>query len=439
MTRQCGDALGAGEAGAAADGGVLRWLLLAYLVLLPVQIDTPFDLRLAPSDLFLLAAAVAGLGVWRVGGAAWSPWHVALLALFILWPLGNLLQNGSISRYVLLNKMVGMAALFTSYVCLTSLSYTWGDVRRFLRVFAVAVVLQNALATAAFLWCRYGGGPNARLGFLLSDNYDRLSGMLVDPNAYGGLLAVAYAVLLLDGEGRAPLLSRWPRILGLLSLSAGLFLTSSRSAWIGFAALTLFGAVRNPRLLLLVVGMAAVGVVAVAYSAGEEGFDSMLEISGRQNTIEERVEINRNALHMFLDHPGFGAGLGAFAEEHDIIVHNTAMWFLAEFGAVGFVGFAGFISWFLLKGAAAYRRAGADERPLVAGLIAAHLAMMGLSMGVEALFQRWWWFVLALLGAANALAVRGAEQKAAARADEAPAAAPPAEQSSPLAAREGVS
>src|ERR1700686_1969544 len=141
---------------------------------------------------------------------------------------------------------------------------------------------------------------------------------------------------------------------------------------------------------------------------GPDGFEEMLSISSRQHTIDERVEISRNALQMFFDHPALGGGIGAFYDEHDIIVHNSALWFLAEFGIVGLAIFAGFIGWFCVKGIAGYRRAEVGQRPLFAGLLAAHLAMIGFSLGVEALYQRHWWLVMGLLASAYALATREA-------------------------------
>src|SRR5207247_8110128 len=97
-----------------------------------------------------------------------------------------------------------------------------------------------------------------------------------------------------------------------------------------------------------------------------------------------------------------------FVEEHNQIVHNTALWFLAEFGLVGAIVFVGFVSGFLASAVATYRRVTPDRRPLLTGLVAAHLAMIGFSLGVEALYQRWWWLVMALLASAHALALQEA-------------------------------
>ena len=54
------------------------------------------------------------------------------------------------------------------------------------------------------------------------------------------------------------------------------------------------------------------------------------------------------------------------------------------------------MSWFILRGIQAYRIARPGCRSLVLALIAANLSMMGLSMGIEAMYQRHWWVILAL-------------------------------------------
>jgi O-antigen ligase len=242
---------------------------------------------------------------------------------------------------------------------------------------------------------------------LLSDSYDRLAGMLVNPNAYGGLLTVACGFLLFgSGEARSPL-SRVLRVGCLLSLTIGLVLTSSRSSWVGFLLLSAFACLKRPWMLVAMVALAAASLAGVYALAGPDYFDQLLTLSERQDTLDERIVLGRMGLQMFEDHPLFGAGIGTFIEEADPTgFHNTALWFLAEFGLVGLVVFVGFAAWFVVKGVAAYRRAGAGERPVVAGLLGGHLAMIGISMGNEALYQRHWWLVMALIALAYMAARR---------------------------------
>jgi O-antigen ligase len=230
--------------------------------------------------------------------------------------------------------------------------------------------------------------------------------MLVDANAYGGLLAVAFSIVLLGGNSQKPLLVGWVRTACLLSLSIGLLLTSSRSAWVGIAFISLYAGFRSPRLMLLIVLIAISGIGMIAFFLSSDSFEQFVTLSSRQNTIEERVEIINDAWDMFRYNPAFGAGLGSYFEEHGIIVHNSAMWFLVEFGVIGLLVFLGFMSSFIIKGVAAFQTAPSEHQSLIAGLIAAHLAMLGISLGIEATYQRHWWLVMSLLGASYTLAIR---------------------------------
>src|SRR5262249_5143597 len=86
------------------------------------------------------------------------------------------------------------------------------------------------------------------------------------------------------------------------------------------------------------------------------------------------------------------------------IAHNSAMWFLADFGIVGLIAFLGFVGWFFFKGWFAYRYAPAREQPLALSLLLAHAAMLGLAMGIEAFYQRHCWLVFGLVASAVTVA-----------------------------------
>ena len=411
MIQTSGDSLTMPKSERPKQNVLLLWLMAAAIALLPMQIELKSDLRLAPTDIILALTVLLGVGVWRGVHSAWSVWHIGLLSMFFIHFVFKNLRTGTFSQGDLVNKLGGMVVLNCLYICLTSLADSWDNVRWFLKVFVISVSLQNTVNCIAFLLCRYTGSDHPILMLLLSSGVDRLAGMLVDANAYGGLLAVAFAITLLGGDNEKPLLDGWLRAACLLSLSIGLLLTSSRSAWLGIGFLSLYAGIRSPRLFLVIVLIATAGTCMIALSLNSDSFDQFVTLSSRQNTIDERVEILHNAWEMFRTYPAFGAGLGAYFEEHGIIVHNSAMWFLAEFGVVGFLIFVGFMSWFIIKGVDAFQIALPAQRSIVAGLIAAHLAMLGLSLGIEATYQRHWWLVMGLLGASYTLAVQDAEKK----------------------------
>ena len=96
--------------------------------------------------------------------------------------------------------------------------------------------------------------------------------------------------------------------------------------------------------------------------------------------------------------------MGSFFSAEGVVVHNTALWFLADFGILGLIVLIGYLGSFFTMSWYAYRHAPPREKPLVLALLLAHTAMVGLSMGIEALYQRHWWLVVALIGAGYSLA-----------------------------------
>jgi hypothetical protein len=77
---------------------------------------------------------------------------------------------------------------------------------------------------------------------------------------------------------------------------------------------------------------------------------------------------------------------------------------LSEFGLMGLTVFAGFMLWFILRGREALRLADPAAQPLILALISAHVGMLGVSAGIEALYQRHWWLVMAMLASSWVLA-----------------------------------
>jgi len=374
-----------------------------YVALLPVQFALDSGMRLAPSDAFLflyLIAAAPDRHFLRT--RVWSGWHPAILLTFSLATLTSLMRFGEVTRYMLLNKDMGMLVLFAAYAALTGEARDWEAIRRILRVFVVSVAIMNAVALVSF----YGGAPLLAQYVFPVAYTGRLAGMLIDPNAYGGLLVVALAIHVTTFYSTKPILGGAWGVIVTITLAAGILLTYSRSAWIGAICVLLGLLVVNRRAAAsVIVTVAAIVGVALA-SADQSTVDNMIEMAARPQQVEDRVQIVSKAIPMFLESPVWGIGLGTFYRFHNIIIHNTPIWFLTEFGVFGFIVFAGFITWFWRRGFAAYRFAPAEEKALVFALIAAHTAILGLSMGVEAFYQRHWWLSAALIAASYSLTRR---------------------------------
>ncbi|UFJ42500.1 O-antigen ligase family protein [Brevibacillus humidisoli] len=374
----------------------LEILLNAFVICLPIQLETGIDLRFAPSDLFLAIFLLLGLRKLVFRATVFSLWHFLLPAIFGLATFLSVIYNGNLTRYVLLNKDIGLLVLFATYVALTSVIDSEAKWVRLLRLFVINVSIHNMLAIAVYLSGIELPGIN-ELGV-------RISGMLHDPNAFGGLLVAAFAIHIVTYCQNRPLIAgRWG-LFTLFTLPIGILLTFSRSAWIGLVIVLLMLIGYRLYYALHPTVALAFTFAAILVIRGTAFISEMMVLASRPEQILVRLEILQDALTMFQQYPLFGAGLGSYLQVYGIIIHNTPTWFLTEFGLVGFVVFTGFLLWFLRRGIDAYRSSDQAGRPLLYGLIMAHLSMIGLSLGIEALYQRHWWLIMA--GLATVAAVK---------------------------------
>lgn len=372
-------------------------LIGAYIICLPVQFEIEgMGFRLAPSDLFLILYLIfLALSLTALRPRVWTGWHIAVLLSFATATLVAQLRNGELSRYVILNKDIGVLFLFASYAALTAESRTWADIRHFLRLFVFSVTFVNTFALVSFFnFVPWLGSNIFHLPYI-----GRLSGLLVDPNAYGGLLAVAFSIHAITYFSSTPLVRGLLGLFIVISLLAGIFYTYSRSSWISVTAMITALCILRPKVASLFISIIAAGLVIVIGTADQSSLDHMIYMSSRPDQVESRLDIFSHAFPQFLSSPLLGVGLGSFSEDYGIIIHNTPIWFLTEFGLLGFISVSGLYIMYILLGVRAYRRNLPSERPLILGLILAHIVILGLSMGIEAFYQRHWWLVTSMLAA----------------------------------------
>jgi O-antigen ligase len=379
--------------------GILSFLVVSYAALLPYQFAVGTLMNFAPADCCLLLALLLAPGQLKYRNPAWSIWHLGLVLTFVAGSFLSALRTGELSRYELLNKDLGLLLLLLGYAAVTSVVTDWGDLRRILRVFTLGVVFQNVFAVGAFLAGYLFGiaTPFTAYGGL------RLSGMLLDPNAYGGLLVVTLVICEGASWGPAPLFRGLPLFGCRVTLGLGILFTFSRSAWVGLGlALVLLCMVRSVvalRLLLAVL----IGGPFLFLLLGQRFLPFFEQMASRPEQVQDRFTLIHDAMEAFGQHPFLGGGLGSFRIAVGTVMHNSALWFLADFGLVGLAVFCGFLGWFFIKAWNAYRLAPDDEKPLALALLLAHTAMVGLAVGIEAFYQRQWWLVLALIAASSGL------------------------------------
>lgn len=373
---------------------LLEWLLFGYLICLPIQVGTSSGIRIAPSDVFILLFLLLGINKLKIRRIVLSDWHYALLLLFLVGSFVVLLRHGELTSYAFLQKDIGLLILIITYIVFTSMVDQWKKVERLLTLFIWSVFIQNVFAIVLYI---------TGTQWIWFNQYSRLSGMLYDPNAYGGLLVVAFAIHMTTYFQGRPLIKGFWGVFSLCTFAIGIILTFSRSAWIGLSFLLIVITSIRPSFIPRILIGFGLALASILLIKGKDYFDILLYMAKRPSEINSRVEILDQALLMFQQSPIFGVGIGMYSKETEIIIHNTPMWFLTEFGLVGFLIFLGFILWFIVRGFTVMRYGEGANQPIILGLLLAHIAMLGLSLGIEALYQRHWWFIMSMIAVAPIL------------------------------------
>lgn len=251
----------------------------------------------------------------------------------------------------------------------------------------------------------------------------RIEGFAQNPNAFGfQLLLVLAAVIALR-------LSGWRQRLSLTLTYMALYFSASRAAE-GTCIIVCTAAVilgyTDWRSLLVPLAYAVAGVLAVALVGHIvvliNHADHVNHADHASAAINKYFGANTNqlingdpayefnnerrmsligAFKMFLAHPLFGAGLGAFvfsAEQHHgmfLIIHSTPLWLLAETGLVGFLVFAVPYVIVLRREIRGSLRSQADSARIL--LVLSLLAFGVMSQVHDLMYQRAFWL---LIGAA---------------------------------------
>jgi O-antigen ligase len=305
--------------------------------------------------------------------------------------------------WAFVNRTVGWFMLL-AYGATGAVIVTCGGERGFLillRTFVAAGLAVVALDTAFFTITSAGITLPSQIVNL------RLEGFAQNPNAFALqiLLIMSAAVAFRGARGHNLVLS-----LAVL----GLCLSQSRAGWLAFAvavpAMLLLRAVKPSQLL---VACAITALASVVLNWLPQIIDAIMSLllpigngwssptvapftdaaSRYGNSDSERMASFLGGWQLFLEHPIFGAGLGAFIDAYTeahgspLIIHSTPLWLAAEMGIVGFVAFAlPFLRIFVQE--VSLR---SDRSPARAVLIVSLIAFGVMSLAHEVLYQRALW------------------------------------------------
>jgi O-antigen ligase len=296
----------------------------------------------APYELYM-----AGLiGVWALFGLRLSSAVATLLAIIVIFNSGGLVSMAQMPdlktapMYIAVSLFLGFTAVFFAAIIDAD--------HRLLPVIFKAYIL-GAVATSLLGILGYF---DAFPGAGLFTRYGRAMGAFQDPNVFGPFLMLPLAWLVhgvLVGNIRAlPL-----RLIPILILTLGIFLSFSRAAWgmaaliIGGLALLLF--IRNPdpvfrARIILMAGLAIVFVLLAVVVALQ--IPSVADLfTARAQLVQDydNAQFGRFARHwygmlMSIDHP-LGIGPLEFGPVFGEDTHNIWLKAALDYGWIGFVSY----------------------------------------------------------------------------------------------------
>ncbi|WP_087149143.1 O-antigen ligase family protein [Pararhizobium antarcticum] len=302
----------------------------------------------APYELFMAAL----IGLWALFGLKISRYTAPLLALLILFNTGGILsltvmkELGGGPMYIAVSAFLALSSVFYAAI----IEARQERLKLIFNAWVAAGVITSLLGILGYFGAIPGGEQ-----FTL---YDRAKGAFQDPNVFGPFLVAPSLYLmhglLTDRLSRAPV-----RILCLLVMVLGLFLSFSRAAW----ALYLFcacalvfimlmkertGAFRL-KILVLALGGAILMISALVIALQFEQVSSLF--SSRTQLVQEydgghlgRFERHRIGFLMAMEHP-LGIGPMVFSTLFPEDEHNIWLKSLTSYGWLGFICYVTLIFW----------------------------------------------------------------------------------------------
>jgi hypothetical protein len=381
---------------------VLEWLLplgaatlVLFQIYVPVQsgllnVNLADPLAILGGVVFIIRYCWPGRPTWRVA-------RVNLAAILATLVLGASLLLGAErfgwTTWAVTNRFLGWFVLlaYATTGALIVRNDQKGGFRLLLLTFAGATAAIAGIETLLTLLRNAGLAapvvPGSAEGFSLNHNFF----------AFQLLMAFAAAMSAVRGS----LL----RISIFAILLAGLWFAGSRSGWITTLVLlsaALYLRVLNVREISIAVACAAGAALFAAllpyltHATGSVVARSMPAIVPTAASTEERLISILGGLRLFVEHPIFGAGLGAFRNQmifvsspQPLLIHSTVVWLLAELGIIGFLAFA-----IPATSAFANEWAHARKEQASALIVLCFVAFAVMATPADMLYQRTFWLLV---------------------------------------------
>jgi O-antigen ligase len=413
----------------------VRWALygvIALMLLLPFG-TLPFRIGFTPTllDVLLVVFLVVYLCLWMTGqrrNFQITPAHI-LITLYVFW---------LIFAYVLgfrfgtpdattLRQFAGTLLSISMVFILVDLLRDPQTLRRLVLVIMLLVTLQALLAiglwllndaTAEFLLVRLAriGYPDGGVIRYIESNPllgERAIGTWVDPNALGGILAVAAALIAPQIFAQRPILRyRWLTWAAFGTIGLALFLTSSRASFLALAvALLVIVIARYRRYLpLLIVAGALLFLLPQTQNYVDRLFQAF---RGEDLATQMRIGEWTDALELISQYPLTGIGFTGTPSNN--VYTDVANMYLIMGNQIGITGIVLFV--LAMSGVFAYgwrvRHSARTDEQLDSIHLGYHIALLTALVNAFADlyyfrldFQAsitWFWLVVALAIASSRL------------------------------------
>lgn len=358
------------------------WFVLLGIAL-PVRV--PVSLGSLEANLLVPLYVVIGLGVvawvWGrargrlPGPATEGPAVMALpIAAFVAFALVSSLWSADPEE-----AAVKAAFFYVPFAVLYALVLAWWPCARALAALAVTTIAGASIAATVALW-QYATREIWWNETLQQANvysrFFRVNGIFYDPNILGRYLAIgilACLALAWVRRGRAELAAL---AAATALMTAGLFVTFSRSSALMLMLGIVLLAVRalGPRRALATGAVVLVVAGGAALAVSDNIRHAATDLDRLERVSEGRFDLIRGGLTIWRDEPVLGAGLGGFEQRFEetltpveqrrvrvVISHNTPVTVLSEEGVVGFALFLALlvgVGWGAVRGSARQGEAG---------------------------------------------------------------------------------
>ncbi|MCJ8053609.1 O-antigen ligase family protein [Shinella curvata] len=307
----------------------------------------------APYELFMAAL----IGLWAIVGLRISRYIAPLVVLILLFNVGGMLSLTMLDdlsvgpMYIAVSLFLALSSIF--FASIVEARHERLDL--IFRAWVASAIITSLLGILGYFHAFPGSEA-----FTL---YDRAKGAFQDPNVFGPFL-VAPSLYLVHGLLAGRILGAPLKIVGVLILALGLFLSFSRAAW----ALYLFSVVALVfimllkertgafRLKILVLSLSAAGLMIIALLVALQ-FDKVADLfSSRTQLVQDydgghlgRFDRHRIGFLMAMEKP-LGIGPMVFSQIFPEDEHNIWLKSLTSYGWLGFACYLTLIVWSLWAG-----------------------------------------------------------------------------------------